>query len=93
MLTILLAISPFALLGIIVASWILKEELSTWWWRRNTKGGTKMTYDLPYDPESPMVKKFQRLANINQPRRYGDYRDRFNLANMTEDIWIPVRNQ
>lgn len=46
-----------------------------------------------YDPESPEVKRFQHLAGINGKYKYGDYRDRFNLANMVEDIYIPVRNK
>lgn len=46
-----------------------------------------------YDPLSPTVKRFQRLAGITGKYKYGDYRDRFNLANMVEDIYIPVRNK
>ena len=46
-----------------------------------------------YDPLSPTVKRFQRLAGITVKYKYGDYRDRFNLANMVEDIYIPVRNK
>lgn len=37
----------------------------------------------PYDSNSEMVKKFQKLAGINPPRRYNDYRDRFRLETMT----------
>jgi hypothetical protein len=44
-----------------------------------------------YDPHSPLVKRFQRLAGITG--KYGDYRNRFNLANMVEDIYIPIRNK
>lgn len=65
-----------------------------------------------YDPLSPTVKRFQRLAGITyQGGRYGScnsLRDRFdrlricetnnyvkdfNLANMVEDIYIPIRNK
>lgn len=43
-----------------------------------------------YDPYAPLVKRFQRLAGITKK---GDYRDRFKLVNMVEDIYIPVRNK
>jgi hypothetical protein len=44
-----------------------------------------------YDPYSPLVKRFQRLAGITG--KYGNYKDRFNLANMVEDIYIPLKSQ
>jgi hypothetical protein len=90
MLTLLIAISPFALIGLLLIVVFAKDEIDHWWWKRK-EPKDKIRYVNGYNPDSPMVKRFQRLANINQPRRYGDYRDRFNLANMTEDVWIPVR--
>jgi hypothetical protein len=73
MLIFLIAISPFAILGLICTSWIIKEE---WEMRKVRKTPKKLTCENGYDPDSPLVLRFQKLAGID--RKYG----RFNLRNM-----------
>jgi hypothetical protein len=88
MLTLLLVVmSPLAVIGIIATVRAIRN-----FWKSEVIV-RDIPNPFPYDRNNPFVKRMQRLANINQSRRYGDYRDRFSLANMSEDVWIPVREK
>lgn len=71
---------PFALLGLVVIGIIVHDDYSMRKYRKEcNEEKKKEKLNEPYNKNSPMVQRFQKLANIN-PRhnRYG----RFDLSNM-----------
>ena len=66
----------------------------------------KKTREKKMKYEDSTRQRFKQLAGIRPGKRYrvtsptgsefdewGDYNLRFNLANMVEDVWIPVRGK
>ncbi len=69
MITFLIAISPFALLGFVVAAWLVKDWIDTLIARRRRKNAPKpdptpIKFYNGYDSNSPMVQHFQYYAGI-----------------------------
>jgi hypothetical protein len=74
MITFLIIMTPFALFGLFVLAFIVYDNNPSMW--NIIKRPAKKIQYGPYDPESPQVKKFQKLAGIHS------HRGRFNLRDM-----------